>query len=448
VQCHGQIYESFFYLDNHAKPYPRLAESYDVSEDGLTYTFHLRKGAKFHNGDEVKASDAVFSIKRAMGMANMSAYVAAVEDVKALDDYTVQITLNQVYVPFLINITQVRIISERVVTEAGDKFGLEFFECGTGPYKIVSYNPDTEIVFEAFNDYYLGEAAIKKIKYSVIGDTSTQLIAFQKGDLDFLAIPTANWAEIEGSGKYTTYLNPSTSVCYIGLNNYIETSPLYNKKVRKAVQYAIDRDAINAAAYDGLGTPAYFMCNPEYMYAAPDDAFVYTYDPEKAKALLAEAGYPNGIDLGTLLCPNTAFFPKVAQVLQSLLKDVGMEIKIETMEGASASARARTGEFDIYTNRNNFVMDYDSFSRNCHSRSLAAQVIKYNSKELDDLFDAGAAELDPDKRKEIYKETENWIKEEAAHVPVFYINTPYAWDKNLDAKVDLNYYYVYQWKWK
>lgn len=449
VQCHAQIYESFFYLDNHAKPYPRLAESYEVSDDGLVYTFNMRKGAKFHNGDEVKASDAVFSIKRAMEITNMAAYVAPIKEVKAIDDYTVQIDLNTVYVPFLINIVQVRIISERAVLEAGEGFGLnEYNNCGSGPYIITAYKPETEIVFEAFKDYYQGEAAIKIIKYNTITDSSTQLIAFQSGELDFLSIPTANWAEIEGTGKYTTLLNPSTSVCYIGLNCYTESSPLYNKKVRQAVQYAIDRDALNNAAYDGIGTPAFYMCNPEFIYATPTDAIVYNYDTKKSKELLAEAGYPNGIDLGTLLCPNSMYYPKVAQVLQALLADVGMTIKIETMESASASARGRTGEFDIYINRNNFVMDYDSFSRNCHSRSLKTQIIKYNSKELDALFDRGAAELDPAKRLEIYKETENWIKDTAAHISTFYSNTPYAWNKNLDAKVDLNYYYVYEWSWK
>jgi peptide/nickel transport system substrate-binding protein len=447
VSLHNQIYESFFFIDDHAQPSPRLADRYEVSSDGLTYTFYVNKKAKFHNGDPVKASDCVFSIKRAMGIANMATYVAAIKDVVAVDDNTVNVILKTVSAPFLINITQIRIISKRAVTEAGDRFGLERVDCGTGPYVITSYNPNTEIVIEAFEDYYRGKAPIQKINYKPITFTSSQLIAFESGELDFIVVPTANWKEIKGSGKYTTYIAPSTKVCYMALNFY-KGGVLENKKLRQAVNYALDRDAINAIAYDGIGKPAYFMCNPEFINCAPNDSFVYGYDPEKAKALMAEAGYPNGVDLGILLCPASSYFPKVAQAVQALLADIGMTVKIETLESASASARARTGAYDLYINQNSIVLDMDAFSRFCHSRNMKAMVVKYNSPELDKLFDDGAAEMDVAKRKEIYKKADNFIKDFAAHTTTFYIQTPYAWNKNLNASVGLLYYYIYDWSWK
>ena len=447
VQLQSQIYESFIHLDDYAKPQPRLAERYTISKDGLVYTFYLRKGAKFHNGDTVKASDAVFSFNTAMKSANMSAYTAPIKEVKALDDYTVQITLTSVYVPFLINTWQIRIVSERAVKQAGDRFGLDNVDCGTGPYRIVSYQPKSRIVLEAFPDYYRGVASIKKILYETITDGSTQLIAFENNELDFLNIPTANWKGIESSKKYTTYLAPVSKVCYVALNSYMD-GPLKSKTLRQAVQYAIDRDAINAAAYGGLGEPAFHMVNPEYVAGAPSDSFAYRYDPKMAKELMAKAGYPNGVDLGVVLCPSSSFYPKVAQVLQALLAEVGMKVRIETMESASASARARTGEWDIYINQNTFVMDYDAFSRYCHSRNLSAMIVKYNSKELDAFFDAGVVEMDPVKRAEIYKKTDNWIQDFAAHTATFYPNMPYAWNKNLNVKVGLYYFYVYDWSWK
>jgi ABC-type transport system substrate-binding protein len=447
VQMHSQIYESFLHLDDYSKPHPRLAERYTISKDGLVYTFYLRKGARFHNGDEVKASDAVFSFNTAMKSANMSAYTAPIKEVKAIDAYTVAITLTDVYVPFLINTFQIRIVSERAVTQAGARFGLDKVDCGSGPYRISSYEPKSRIILEASPDYYLGEASIKKIVYETITDASTQLIAFENGELDFLAIPTANWKAIESSGKYTTMLAPVSRVCYIALNFYMNGA-LKNKTLRQAVQYAIDRDAIIAAAYGGIGEAAGHMVNPKFVAGAPSDSFEYRYDPQKAKELMAKAGYPQGVDLGTVLCPSSSYFPKVAQVLQALLAEVGMKVKIVAMESASASASARKGEYDFYINQNTFVMDYDAFSRYCHSRNLSAMVVKYNNKELDALFDDGAAEMDPKKRVEIYKKTDNWIQDFSAHIPTFYPNTPYAWHKNLSAKVGLYYYYVYEWSWK
>jgi ABC-type transport system substrate-binding protein len=447
VQLQSQIYESFLYLDDYAQPQPRLAERYTISKDGLVYTFYLRKGARFHNGDEVKASDAVYSFNSAMKSANMSAYTAPIKEVKAIDAYTVAITLTDTYVPFLINTFQIRIISERAAKQAGDRFGLDNVACGTGPYRITSYEPKSRIILEAFPDYYLGEASIKKIIYETITDASTQLIAFENGELDFLSIPTANWKTIESSGKFTTFLAPVSKVCYIALNFYMNGA-LKDKNLRQAVQYAIDRDAIIAAAYGGIGETAWHMVNPKFVAGAPADSFSYRYDPKMAKELMAKAGYANGVDLGTLLCPSSSYYPKVAQVMQALLAEVGMKVKIITMESASASASARTGAYDLYINQNTFVMDYDAFSRYCHSRNLSAMVVKYNSKELDALFDAGAAEMDSKKRNDIYKKADNWIQDFAAHIPTFYPNTPYAWNKNLNAKVGLYYYYVYEWSWK
>ena len=246
---------------------------------------------------------------------------------------------------------------------------------------------------------------------------------------------------------FTTYIAPSTKVIYFALNFY-KGGVFENKKLRQAVHYALDRDAINVIAYDGIGEPAYFMCNPDYINCAPNDSFQYTYDVEKAKALIKEAGYPDGVHAGTLLTANRDFLPKVAQVLQGMLSEVGITCDIEILEGASASARGRVGDFDIYTNNNLIVLDMDAFSRFVHSRNLKAMIVKYDDPEIDDFFDRGAREMDVEKRKAIYKEADNWIKDYAAHGTLFYVRTPYAWNKDLNASAGLLYYYVYDWNWK
>lgn len=444
-----QIYESFYYVDDYGKIHPRLALKHEISSDGLEYTFYMREDAFFHNGEPVKADDAVFSFKKAMESGVMAPYVNVVSKVEKIDDYTVKITLKQPYTPFLANTMQVCILSEKAYTEAGDTFGATITGAGTGPYMVAYYDGNTKIELAAFDKYYRGEAAIKKITFTPMADTSTGLIAFQNGELDFYEIPTANWEEISTSDKYNCVLNPTSHISYILINP--NKGILRNQDLRYAIQYAVDREAISIMAYEGLAEPAYHMMHPKYIFGASKDAFKFTYDPEKAKEYLAKAGYPNGVDIGVLQHTTANYFPKIAQTFQAQLAEVGINC---TLEGGQTSALVtgwRAGEFDLMNSGFNAVLDYDYFTRYT-SPAISTSFLKYQDSEYDadwilEMYNKGAAELDPEKRKEIYFELDDYISRTACYIPIFYKTLPYAWDKNLNVKLDLNYYYVYEWSW-
>ena len=179
-----------------------LADEITASEDGLTYTVKLKQGVKFHNGEEMKASDVAFSLNRCLNMPFLAAYCGSIESAEAIDDYTAQINMKAVYAPMMIDLSFLPIVSEKAATEAGDeKMATEIVKCATGPYMFTEVD-DSHAVLVAFEDYHRGAAQIKTINYKIITDASTRLISFEGGELDVLNVPTANWNAVESSGKY------------------------------------------------------------------------------------------------------------------------------------------------------------------------------------------------------------------------------------------------------
>lgn len=450
LELYHQIYESFYYIDDYNQPHSRLALSHTISDDGMTYVFTMREDAYFHNGDQVTAADAVFSFQRAMESGVLAPYVNGIESVEATGDFEVTIKLVQPYTPFLANTANVVIYSKRAFEEAGDNFGSAPSGAGTGPYMVKSYDGNTLVELEAFDKYYRGEAPIKYVNYIIMSDANARLIAFEKGELDFVAVPNANWSEIESSGKYTTTLNPTSHISYMMINPKTD-GPLSNQDVRYAFQYAIDRDMINMLAYEGMADPAYHMMHPEYIFGASDDTFKFEYNPEKAKEYLAKAGYPDGVDIGEIQYTTANYFPKIAQAVQSQLAAVGIKCEIVGGQTSDLVVGWRAGEFNVMTSGFNAVLDYDFFTR-YSSPAISTSFVKFEGSEYDadwivEMYNKGAAELDPEKRIEIYTELENYLAATGCYVPFFYKTLPYAWNKDLNVKMDLNYYYLYEWSW-
>lgn len=449
-----QIYESFYYYNNKTAQYePRVASDYEISEDGRTYTFHLRQDAKFQNGDPVLASDAVWSIEQAMKEPSMKSYTSAIESYQAVDDHTVSITTKDINAPFMMNLTWVFIVSEKACKEAGEELGHSAVLCGTGPYYVAEYNPDVSVVLKAFPDYYRGEAAIKTVTFKPIVDSSTGLIAFENGELDFFSVPTSDWKEISESGKYNTELVAANHIAYFGVNY---TGVLENPLVREAIAHCIDKQALIAGAYDGLDAEASCMVNNSYVLGAPKECVTYDYNIAKAKDLLTQAGYPNGLDVGSILCPAGGYFEKMSLILQSSLKEAGMTCTVNGMEQAAALAQMSKGDFTLLCCGYTGEYDYDFWKIMTHSSGIETSYIKYKNapeaagipyQKIDDLYDQGAKNLDLSKRQAIYKELDDLLMGTCTYLPVFYKQVPYAWNKDLNAVTNSNVYIIYDWSW-
>ena len=453
-QLRFQLYDSFYFYNDLTQEFePRLAESHEVSEDGMVYTFHLREDATFHNGDPVLASDAVYSVNRAIEHPSMASFTAAIDKAEAVDEHTVAITLKNPSSPFMSNLVNVLIASEKACEEAGDSLGNSAVLCGSGPYFVKDYNPDVTLVLEAYADYYRGEAAIKTVNYKPIVDTSTGLIAFENGELDFYNVPSRNWEEISSSGKYNTQMVAENHITYLAINY---TGVLADKNLRLAIAHCLDKDTMSLASYGGLTEIAHGMLNPTYVFGAPSDPIEYEYNLEKAKEYLVKAGYPDGVDIGTILTIGGGYHEKNCIVLQDCLSQIGITVTIEPMEQAAAIAKAATGDFDLWTCGYACQSDYDFWRAITHTESNANGFVKFadapaelglNSDKIDALYDQASVELDPEVRKDLYKQLDDALMDTVTYLPIFHRSATFAWNKDLNTVLHSNYYYLYDFSW-
>ncbi len=448
-----QTYEGLYYQNELTGIFePRIASDYAVSDDGKTYTFTLNEKAKFHNGEAVKPSDVIFSFKRAAEYPSVSSRVANVESVTEKDPKTVEILLKTPMAAFMTDMCGVYILSEKVVTEQGKDFGTKAASAGTGPYYWASVDHANGWVLEAFKDYYRGEAAIKKINFKPISDASAGLVAFEAGELDWYIAPVANWDSlVANTEKYKTEIVPANHISVIVVNP--DANPaLKNPLVRKAIGYAIDKEAMNLVGFNGLAVTTDYMVPTQNTSADFDLGIVYEYNPEKARELLAQAGYPEGVDVGTIMSWTGGYYEKMAQVLHTSLNEIGIKCELQMIEQASVSPNLRSQNYDIATYGWSYYGDYSYMFTRWHSSQKGATYVLYTDKQfdgakLDELLEAGAVEMDPVKRTAIYKEYNDMFMDTATCFPCINKVQTYVWNKDLKAVNYPNFPEIYNWSW-
>ena len=429
-----------------------LATSYDVSEDGMTYTFKLRDDVYFHNGDKMNVSDVAFSIMRATdpNMA-ISQYGTNIVSATAIDGTTVEVQLACAYAPFITNCCQLFILSEREVTEQGDKFGVEISTAGTGPYKLTYLDNDAKISLEAFDKYYKGEASIKYVNFYPITDSAAGLISFESGDIDWYNCGVMDAQRIEIEGKFNVEFMAVNHMTFMAINPNSSNKALQNEKVRKAIAYAINKEELNMAAFEGLGQTADYLENPDWNIGAPKGDVVYNYDPEMAKQLLAEAGYPDGVDVGNILCFKGSHFETCATVIQQELEAVGIHAKLEWNEQATTLDRGKKKDYDIFVTGGNCSGDYDNLRKRFYSPLSTTYVdyttTEYDANYLDTRMDEAAGCIDPAKRLEITKEVNDYLMNTATYLPLLHKAVAFVWNKDLNVVNRPVNPIIYDWSW-
>jgi len=422
---------------------PALAESWEISDDGLVYTFHLRKGVKFHNGEELKADDVLFTINRMMDpktrALNTDFYYAIkgakacldgeadlVEGVKVIDDYTIEITLEEAYSPFLALLASppCAIFNRKATTEAGRDFGLiPEKTIGTGPFKLTSWTVNEEMTVKAFDDYYRGRPKVDKMIGKIIADAATARMLFETGEIDVFDCDYAKsqipyFVESEKWSKQVVS-GPRVGIYYYNINESIK--PFDDVRVRKAMQYTIDRKLLLDKLYNGKGIIANGIM-PNGLVGYNPDLEAIPYDPEKAKQLLTEAGYPNGFDMEIAMISGSATSLKCNEAVQAMLTNVGIKVKLKQMDSAAYYGVRREGTLPMYisdwsadfNDPDNFV--YTFFSR----KNTAARSFNYNNPEVQDEIERARTIVDPKERIALYQELEKKIvHEDAAWIPLF-----------------------------
>lgn len=431
IMLSRQVYEPLYWINDEGEEIPMLATEYSVSEDGLTWTFQLREGVTFQNGDPLTAQDVVYSYERCFDNAYMQEKVEAIDSVTAPDDSTVEMHLKYQFSPLMEKIAAIGIVSQSFAEANMDDQGLLGFNaCGTGAYSVKEAIPDVSITLEAYSGYWGGEAPIKTLNFEQITDETTAVTAFEAGEIDVMSIPSANWTQISESGQYNTDSRPSNHVVYLIFNT--EAAPFDNRELRQAIAYAINREDIIAVAADGLADPATSLAT-SYMLGYTEDHMTYEYDPEKAKELLAEAGYPDGLDIGSMKTMSGSYFEKVMQVVQSQLAEIGITSTIEGMDGNSLVEDCITGNFTLADMGQNLSLDYDFLKTYFNEEYInGLNMARVSDSQIQELFEQGASTTDKEERLAIYQEIEDLTQELCAYVPLYNLQTTTAWNKDLN----------------
>lgn len=396
-----------------------LAESWSVSEDKLTWTFNLKQGVKFHNGKELTSADVKATFDRALnaeaGGLRTTEIIKMFTAVEAPDPYTVTITTDGPYGPMesLMCNMSLGIMDADYIEQYGLDLGTSVEgENGTGPFKVVSWERDQEIVVERFDDYFGTPAKLQTVVYTVIPEAASRVIALETGEVDVIDKPTdEDLARLEADTENFTVLRKPTisqRLFRFGCNDPI----ISNTKVRQAIVYAIDRQAIIDALFTGSAYPSTAPLAPvTFGYS---DLGEIEQDLELAKSLLAEAGYPDGFDTKIITTERYQNGIELAEIISQQLAEIGINAKIEVWEWSALSASwngITADEFDqpiFIMGAGPSMRDADGGLRGLYTTSETGLNDRnygfYSNAEVDALIEQGMQETDQQKRVEIYKE--------------------------------------------
>ena len=398
---------------------PQIAESWE-QVDELTYVFKIRQGIKFHDGSDLTAEDVKFSLDRSINSAAVSYIVDLVDTVTVDDEYTVTVKTKAPYAPALRNLAiPFAAIVPKAVVEA-DEAAFILNPVGSGPYQFVEWKQNDHVTLKAFDDYYAGKPATENLIMKVIPETSQRSIALETGEIDLAYDMAVNdVAKLKDSTELTVYEIPSLTCWYISMN--MNKEPFNNPLVREALSYAIDRQLIIDTINAGSGQPADAIIAPGvFGYYSTG---VREYDPEKAKELLAEAGYPDGFETSLWVNDNQSRI-EMCQAIQNMFQQIGVECAVEVLEFGSYISRTTNGEHDMAYfgwTTSSADADYSYYSLEHSTQQGAAGNRSFIADpEVDALIEEARTNSDEATRTELYKELAIKLDEINNNIPVFY----------------------------
>ncbi|WP_070105459.1 ABC transporter substrate-binding protein [Symbiobacterium thermophilum] len=457
-----QIYEGLLdYAPGSTEVVPVLATEWEASPDGLEWTFKLRQGVKFHDGTDFNAEAVKINFDRWRNTSDplhvggefpYYSYMfggfdeaSNIQDVIVVDDYTVKFVLKNIQASFLQDIAMVpfAIASPKALQENPER--LNDHPVGTGPFRFVSWTKGDRIVLEANPDYWGGKPAIDRLIYRSIPDNNARLVALQAGELDVMdGVEPAFLPTIQATGQFDIIERPPMNIGYLAFNT--QKPPFDNVLIRRAINHAINKEELNTAFYGGMGIPAVSPLPPSVWGHNPNVP-KYEYDPEKAKELLAQAGYgpdnPLKTELWAMPVPRP-YMPqpeRIGVAIQNYLREVGIEAEIVTYEWGTYLEKTGMGEHTMallgWTGDNgdpdNFL--YVLLDKDNAVTPDAGNIAFYVNDEVHDLLIRARQTTDQAERTRLYEEAQVKIMEDAPWVPLMHTRVPIAVRKGITGYV-------------
>lgn len=420
----SQIYETLVRLDTDLNVIPGLAESWETTDNGTTWLFHLREGVKFHDGTPFNADAVVFSYSDKAYV--RQAVLRPIKTVEAVDNSTVKFVLAKpMPLPFYLTHVAWPIMSPSCVDSEGNFLG----PIGTGPFKYEEHLKDQEIVLVRNDDYWGNESKLEKVIFKIIPEASTRVMALETGEVDMiLKVPESDVSRLESEDGINLYKKLSTFTDFLQFN--CKKAPFDDKDVRQSVAYSIDTEAITTDILKGVGQAAEGRPISPVMMYFDQDLNTYSPDLEKAKTLLSKAGWndsdgdgirdKNGTPLSvTLLVGKGEWASRhysMAQAIQGELADVGIDTEIKFLEGGAVTQLENAGDFDMILRTGYFV--WGSYPKHFSLHSSTYPYSHYENATYDQLVNAADTAMDEEKQKELYYDLQEFVLEE---VPAFYL---------------------------
>ncbi len=433
------LYDTLFRFDAEGEPQPWLVEDYTVEGDGTVYTFKLREDVDFSSGNHMTSADVKFSLDRIKNLQGNPSFLAAdIQSVETPDDYTVVVTLGNPDGAFIYKLGAYSfgILDSAVVMENGgvsDETAatadnasqwLTNNSAGSGPYTLASYSPDSQVVLERNDNYWAGPADAKTVTLLDIPDATTQAMMIASGDLDVaLGLNADQVSALEGNADVELHYDGTLNMLFLLMNNDPAIGgPMADPKVQQAVRYAVDYAGIQALCGPGSVTPQTII-QVGFFGALEARSTDYT-DKEKAKALLAEAGYPDGFEVTFSVITNSTEGIKwldVAQKVAADLAEVGITANIETMDSTVGYELYRSGQMAFAINA--WGPDYlDSNNQLAflpgETVGLRANWEYEDNPEVADLGKQALGETDPTAREELLVQIQETIKDNSPWLPL------------------------------
>lgn len=423
------IHDTLFSPQEDATVKPALAEKWEKVDD-LTWKITLRKDATFHNGEPVNTAAVKFSFDRIMDPAIDSPHkgkITPFKDLKIIDDYTFTISTAEPYAPGLYILGYyLPIVPPGYVKQVGDsEYNIK--PVGCGPYKLVKWVKGEEVVLEAYDKYYGPKPAYKKVIFKAIPEEAARVASLTTGEADVVsAIPVHQRKKVLESGK--AYLTDQMgAMIYLGLNTY--EPPFKDVRVRQAVNYALNRELINKALFEGKAILCAGPISPR-TFGANSSLKPYPYDPNKAKSLLAEAGYPNGFEARLSYPTYMSQIQEQAEAIAADLAKVGIKIQLEPLERAVMWENYKGKKLQMFLYWWDDAPEPDRYMYSLfHSKS---RDYYYKNPKVDELLDKGRTVLDRDKRAEVYAEIDKILYKDAPWLYLYIVPEVFGVANNVD----------------